>query len=54
MMIRHVGLTAATFVLALTVLVPQCRGRADWRIQDPIVCWTPDVEFPVPCDDEDD
>jgi hypothetical protein len=53
-MIRHVGLTAVTFALALTVLVPQCLSRADSRIQDPIVCWTPDVEFPVPCDDDDD
>ncbi len=28
--------------------------RTDARVHDGQVCWDPDVEFPVPCDDDDD
>lgn len=23
------------------------------RIQDGVVCWEPDIEFPVPCDEDE-
>jgi hypothetical protein len=26
----------------------------DSRVHDRGICWEPDVEFPVPCDDDDD
>jgi hypothetical protein len=26
----------------------------DQRIHESGICWEPDIEFPVPCDDDDD
>jgi hypothetical protein len=48
-MLRFVGICAAAFVLALGPVPLLARiqdGSAD-------VCWEPDLEWPVPCDDED-
>jgi hypothetical protein len=49
------------FVSGLAVLIVMsasaasvARSLINQRVQDPTVCWVPDVEFPVPCDDEDD
>ena len=49
------------FVSGLAVLIVMSASAAsatrsfiNQRVQDPTVCWVPDVEFPVPCDDEDD
>jgi hypothetical protein len=28
--------------------------RIDARVHDGGMCWDPDVEFPVPCDNDDD
>jgi hypothetical protein len=28
--------------------------RAEGRVHTGGICWDPDVEFPVPCDDDDD
>ncbi len=28
--------------------------RADSRVHDGGMCWDPDVEYPVDCDDDDD
>jgi hypothetical protein len=30
------------------------RTAAPQQVHDPGICWDPDVEFPVPCDDDDD
>jgi hypothetical protein len=30
------------------------RPRVDATVHDGTICWDPDVEFPVPCDDDDD
>jgi hypothetical protein len=35
-------------------LAHDTRPRVDARVHDGGVCWDPDVEFPVPCDDDDD
>lgn len=44
------------FMLALAacavLLLPSHPASA--RIQRDLVCWVPDYEFPVDCDDEDD
>ena len=37
-------------VIALTAAAP----RADARIPRAFVCWEPDNEFPVECDDDED
>ena len=49
------------FVSGLAVLIVMSASAAsatrsliNQRVQDPTVCWVPDVEFPVPCDDDDD
>jgi hypothetical protein len=42
-------LMLVTAILAGALLA----ARLEARIQDEILCWEPDIEFPVPCDDED-
>ncbi len=37
-------------ILAVFLAVP---APAEARIQRDIVCWVPDCEFPVDCDEED-
>jgi len=42
---------------ALLALVPAlvlALAPAKASIQAPILCWEPDIEYPVPCDDDDD
>ena len=29
-------------------------SQSSARVQDDDLCWEPDVEFPVPCDEDDD
>jgi len=38
-------------VLAALLALP---AKSEARIQRDFVCWVPDCEFPVDCDDEDD
>ena len=52
---------ANRFALALTALAMMpfaasagVRTQVDLRVHAAGVCWEPDVEFPVPCDDDDD
>lgn len=41
-------------LLVLTVLLLDgAAAPAQARIQDDLVCWVPDCEFPVDCDGED-
>lgn len=41
-------------LLVLTALLLGVAGvTAQARIQDDLVCWVPDCEFPVDCDGED-
>jgi hypothetical protein len=40
-------------LLAATLAGSLLAAEALARIQDEILCWEPDIEFPVPCDDED-
>jgi hypothetical protein len=44
-------------VLRVTVVVAAllaALASAHSRVPPVIFCWTPDVEFPIACDDEDD
>jgi hypothetical protein len=41
-----IEMSASTAIAAKTLI--------NQRVQEPTVCWVPDVEFPVPCDDDDD
>jgi hypothetical protein len=46
-------------MLALFTAVPGAMAHdtgppVDGRVHDGGVCWDPDVEFPVPCDDDGD
>jgi hypothetical protein len=36
------------------LLVAAVLGRAEASIQAAMLCWEPDIEFPVPCDNDDD
>lgn len=42
-----------SFVLNRSTGVLSRDGAVVATVQDGDVCWDPDVEFPVPCDDED-
>lgn len=43
------------FLLLLTVMAATAAPLpATARIQPPFVCWEPDMEFPVACDEDDD
>jgi hypothetical protein len=53
-MIRRSVLAAAFLVQVSAVMALDIRTTVDSRLQEPGVCWEPDVEFPVPCDDDDD
>lgn len=47
---------AWAFALMLQVsaaMAMDMRSTVPQQVQEPSVCWDPDVEFPVPCDDED-
>jgi hypothetical protein len=44
------GVLAAATVAVAHDIHPRIEGR----VQNNDVCWDPDVEFPVPCDDDDD
>lgn len=45
-------------LLAILTAVPAAvshhRPHGDARVHEASICWDPDVEFPVPCDDDDD
>jgi hypothetical protein len=50
---RFILAFAALLQVAIPVAVA-ARTPTHHRVQTESVCWVPDVEFPVPCDDEDD
>lgn len=41
-------------LLIAALLAAAALARADASIQSQMLCWEPDFEFPVPCDDDDD
>ncbi|WP_181335196.1 hypothetical protein [Hyphomicrobium methylovorum] len=51
-----VRLVFATLLAVITVegIAAAADGRSASRVQPPGICWDPDVEFPVACDDDDD
>lgn len=47
------------FILVVLLQPPVLRAQGfgmpvDRRIHESGICWEPDIEFPVPCDDDDD
>jgi hypothetical protein len=48
----RLSLLLVTAAVAGTTLLMAQQAQA--RIQPEIVCWEPDIEFPVACDDDDD
>jgi hypothetical protein len=53
-MVYRVVLAFAFALQISAVAAKDLRTAIGQQVQDPAVCWDPDVEFPVPCDDEDD
>ena len=53
-MVCRVVLAFAFVVQGFTVMAADIRTMTLHQVQDPGICWDPDVEFPVPCDDDDD
>jgi hypothetical protein len=40
-------------LIALVIAVVAISAQAKARVQLQMLCWEPDIEFPVPCDDDD-
>jgi hypothetical protein len=53
-MVCRVVLAFAFIVQVSAVMAADVRTTVDWSVHDSAICWDPDVEFPVPCDDDDD
>jgi hypothetical protein len=47
-------LRCVLLLLLAAVVLAAAAPRADARIPRAFVCWEPDNEFPVECDDDDD
>ncbi|MGQ0456746.1 MAG: hypothetical protein ACT4OU_06765 [Hyphomicrobium sp.] len=45
-----IAIAAAVYLASAAIL----GARAVASIQDDDICWSPDVEFPTTCEDEDD
>jgi hypothetical protein len=41
-------------LIATLLAVAATLGQASARLQPQFICWEPDSEFPVACDDDDD
>ena len=53
-MALRVFIMLAVFAAMPAGVAREGQPRIDQRVHDGNVCWDPDVEFPVPCDDDDD
>ena len=53
-MVYRVVLAFACIVSASAVMAMNLRPAVDQQVHTSGLCWDPDVEFPVPCDDDDD
>lgn len=40
-------------LVAAVIAVAALSAQAKARVQLKMLCWEPDIEFPVPCDDDD-
>jgi hypothetical protein len=47
-------LLSLAVVLVSASLMPGARLRIVHRVHEPNICWDPDVEFPVSCDEDGD
>jgi len=41
-------------LIAVAIAVVAISAQAKARVQLKMLCWAPDIEFPVPCDDDND
>lgn len=41
-------------LVAAAVAIVAISAQARARVQTHRLCWEPDIEFPVPCDEDDD
>jgi hypothetical protein len=48
------SLITLSLMAAAALIAAAHHSQAQARLQDAIVCWVPDFELPLPCDDEDD
>jgi hypothetical protein len=53
-MVYRVVLAFACIVHASAVMATDLRPTVGQQVHDSGICWDPDVEFPAPCDDDDD
>lgn len=44
----------ARLLVAILLALTAVTVHATARVQVKMLCWEPDIEFPVPCDDNDD
>lgn len=48
--IRRATIAAFLVILSCALTISQSSAR----VQDDDLCWEPDIEFPVPCDEDED
>jgi hypothetical protein len=53
-MLDRVVLVFAFFLQVSEVAAMDVRQTIAEQVHDSGICWDPDVEFPVPCDDDED
>lgn len=53
-MLSRVVLACVLILQVSAVAAADYRTTIDRNVHDSGICWDPDVEFPVPCDDDDD
>lgn len=52
---RKEAIRRATFAALLAMLgCAMMTSQGSARVQDDDLCWEPDIEFPVPCDEDED
>lgn len=44
----------ARLFIAILLALAAISAQATARVQATMLCWEPDIEFPVPCDGDDD
>jgi hypothetical protein len=53
-MVSRLVLACAIFITASVATATEMKRAVAQQVHPSGICWEPDVEFPVPCDDEED
>ena len=53
-MVSRLVLACAIFITASVATATEMKRAVAQQVHPSGICWEPDVEFPVPCDDDED